>query len=399
MWTVAIVWEVIRLGGGPQQVSIVATASALGLVIPAILGGVVADRVAQKPTLVFVAIVELLGMVVVGAFSLSGIDSLLTLAIVAFVIGLAMAFYYPAYTAWLPALVPEHELMAVNGFEGMVRPALQQALGPAVAGGIIAAINPGAAIALAAVVSFIGILALTTVPRTEIRRDLAALGEAHPVTAAWRDIREGFGYMVGTPWLLATLLFASLFVLAIMGPLDVLVPFLVKDHLGGTARDHAFVLAAYGVGAALGSLAMGSLRMPRRYLTLMLTGWGLGSLPLAAMAIASAVWQLVVGAFVIGILFGIPNVIWGTLLQRRVPAHLLGRISSLDFFVSLIFMPLSMALAGPAASLLGLKRTFIVAGVVPAVLAVVTVLAFRLHRDELAHAIDDDPARGPARMP
>jgi hypothetical protein len=31
-----------------------------------------------------------------------------------------------------------------------------------------------------------------------------------------------------------------------------------------------------------------------------------------------------------------------------VPPHLLGRVSSLDFFVSLALMPVSMALAGPA---------------------------------------------------
>ena len=45
-----------------------------------------------------------------------------------------MAFYYPAYSAWLPALVPESDLMAVNGFEGMVRPTIGQAIGPGVAG-------------------------------------------------------------------------------------------------------------------------------------------------------------------------------------------------------------------------------------------------------------------------
>jgi len=38
-------------------------------------------------------------------------------------------------------------------------------------------------------------------------------------------------------------------------------------------------------------------------------------------------------------------VIWGTLLQRRVPAAMLGRVSSLDFFVSLALMPVSMAIA------------------------------------------------------
>lgn len=396
MWTVAIVWEVIRLGGGPSQLSLVATAGALGMVLPVLLGGVVADRVAQKVTLLIVTMVELAGMGVIGALSLAGTNSLVSLSVVAFVIGLAMAFYFPAYTAWLPALVPEHELMAVNGFEGMVRPALNQALGPAAAGAIVAAISPGAAITVASVVSSAGVLALTFVPRTEIRRDLAALGDVHPVAAAWRDVREGMHYLVRTQWLFATLLFASLLVLAIMGPIEVLVPFLIKDRLHGGSQHHAWVLAAYGVGAALGSLAMGSVRMPRRYLTVMVLGWGLGALPLVVMALAGAIWQVVASGFVLGVCFGAPTVIWGTLLQRRVPSHLLGRVSSLDFFVSLIFMPVSMALAGPVSSLLGVRLTFVVAGMVPVVLAGVTIMAFQLPRDELTHPLRDEaPAMSP----
>lgn len=390
MWTVAIVWEVIRLGGGPTQLSLVATASALGLVLPVLLGGVLADRIAQKVILVVVSTIELVGMLVIGVLSLSGLTSLVGLAIVAFIIGLAMAFYFPAYTAWLPALVPEHELMAVNGFEGMARPALNQALGPALAGALVAAFNPGVAITVAAAVSLVGVLALTAVPRTEIRRDLETLGEAHPVAAVWRDVREGFGYLVRTPWLLATLLFSSLFVLAVMGPLEVLVPFLIKDRLHGGPQHHAWVLAAYGIGSAVASLAMGSMRMPRRYLTLMVIGWGVGAIPLALMALSGAIWQVVAAGLVLGALFGAPMVIWGTLLQRRVPEHLLGRVSSLDFFVSLIFMPVSMALAGPVSSLLGMRATFFVAGLVPVGLAVLTVIAFRLPADEIAHPLRDD---------
>ena len=47
-------------------------------------------------------------------------------------------------------------------------------------------------------------------------------------------------------------------VLVTMGPFEVLIPFVVKDRLGGDATDHALVLAAFGVGGALGSLAMAS---------------------------------------------------------------------------------------------------------------------------------------------
>ena len=85
-------------------------------------------------------------------------------------------------------------------------------------------------------------------------------------------------------------------------------------------------------------------------------------------------------------------VIWGTLLQRRVPPALLGRVSSLDFFVSLAFMPLSMALAGPVSALIGLTSTFVVAGLVPVGLAVATIIGARMPEDEVAHpleAVDD----------
>jgi hypothetical protein len=80
-------------------------------------------------------------------------------------------------------------------------------------------------------------------------------------------------------------------------------------------------------------------------------------------------------------------VIWGTLLQRRVPPELLGRVASLDFFVSISLMPVSMAIAGPVSEAIGLRTTFLIAGVVPAAAAVVTIVAARLPRDEVAHPL------------
>ena len=57
--------------------------------------------------------------------------------------------------------------------------------------------------------------------------------------------------------------------------------------------------------------------------------------------------------------------LWGTLLQRRVPPAMLGRVSSLDFFVSLALMPVSMAIAGPVGETIGIATTFLIAGLVP----------------------------------
>lgn len=390
VWIVALVWEVIRLGGGPTQLSIVTTASAVGLLLPALLAGVVADRVPQKDILLTVSAVELAGISAVAVLSLTGTTALWHLAVIAFAIGAAMSFYYPAYSAWLPALVPESDLMAVNGFEGMVRPAIGQAVGPAVAGVVVGASSPGAAVAVAAATYVVGLAVLATVPRTPVRREPDSTAADHPVRAALADMREGFGYMVRTPWLLATLLFASLMVLVVIGPMEVLIPFLLKDGLGGGPGDHALVLAGFGIGSAVGAFAMGSLRMPRRYLTVMNLTWGLGCLPFVAIGSAGAVWVVVAAAFVIGAGFSAPMVIWGTLLQRRVPPALLGRIASLDFFVSLALMPVSMALAGPVSQWIGLRATFVVAGLVPVAAAVVAVLWARLPADEVAHPLRDE---------
>ncbi len=403
VWIVALVWEVIRIGGGPGQLSVVSTAGAVGVLLPALLGGVVADRVPQKLILLVVAAVELGGMALVALLSWTDLTQLWHLAAVSFVTGMAMAFYYPAYSAWLPALVPESDLMAVNGFEGMVRPTIGQAVGPGVAGAIVGALSSAAALSVAAGANLLGLLVLTLVPLTAVRRSAPAEGEGpvpgdgpaagglgHAVTTALADVREGFVYMVRTPWLLATLAFASVMVLAVMGPLEVLIPFLVKDRLGGGPGDHALVMACFGIGGAVGSLVMASMRMPRRYLTFMNLTWGVACLPFLAIGLADAVWVVAAAALVIGALFSAPMVIWGTLLQRRVPPHLLGRVASLDFFVSLSLMPISMAVAGPVSEWIGLTATFTIAAVVPLVAAALATWLARLPADEIAHPLRDD---------
>jgi MFS family permease len=388
VWLVGLVWEVIRTGGGPTQLSVVTTASAVGVLLPALLAGVVADRVPQRTILIGVSTLEAVGMGAAAALSLTGATEVWQLGVIAFLLGMGMAFYWPAYTALVPALVPESDLQAINGFEGMVRPTIGQALGPGVAGLVVGAASPGSALLLASVSSVAGLAALLVVPRTPLRREISDQPGAHPVRTALADVREGLVYMRHTPWLLATLLFASLMLLVVMGPLEVLVPFLVKDRLGGGPADHALVLMAFGIGGAVGSIVMGAVPMPRRYLTVMNVMFGAASLPMITMGLATAVWQVVVSALVSGALFSASMVIWGTLLQRRVPAHLLGRVSSLDFFVSLSLMPVSMALAAPVSNLVGLTETFVIAGVLPIGVAVLATFWARLPEDEIAHPLD-----------
>jgi MFS family permease len=419
IYLLAVVWQVIELDGGPGALSLVSTSTAVGMLLTTLLGGALADRVPQRPILLGVAVTELAATSTAAGLSLSGLLELWHLAVASLLVGLAQGLYFPAYSALVPALVPADELLAANGLEGFLRPLLMQAAGPALAGALVAATSPGVALVATAVAALGAVLALLGLPATPLRRDLAAeaaqaeaAGRAarHPVVSVLLDVRAGFTYMVATPWLLSTLLFASVLVLVVIGPLEVLTPFAVREQIGGGPAEHSLVLAAFGIAGAVGSLVVASRRLPRRHLTVMIMLWGAGCVPLAVFGVATQLWLMVIASAVVGATFQGATVIWGTLLQRRVPPAMLGRVSSLDFFVSLAFMPVSMALAGPVSELIGVPATFLLAGLVPPVLAVIAIAAARLRADEIAHPLDappgdtaedrtSDPAPAPAEPP
>jgi predicted MFS family arabinose efflux permease len=402
LWAVGVVWQVVALDGGPAALSLVTAVAAGGMLVSTLLGGALADRLPQRHILLTVELVQGIAIGVAAALSLAGVLALWHLAVVSLIGGVALGLYYPAYSALVPVLVPTGDLLAANGLEGVVRPVLSQAAGPAAAGFLVAALSPGAALAAAAVAAFGAAACVATLPVQDRNGGERPAGPR--MTGLLADVREGFRYMVGTPWLLATLLFASVMLLTFIGPFEVLVPFAIKAAGGGPAQ-HAYVLAAFGIGGAVGSLVVASLRLPRRYLTVMNLLWGVGCIPLVVFGLTTRLWVMLAAGAVMGATFQAGMVIWGTLLQRRVPAAMLGRISSLDFFVSVSFMPVSMALAGPVSELIGLTATFLLGGLAPAVLAVIAIVAAHMPADEIAHPLDvpaepipeapvDDPLAG-----
>ncbi len=366
-WIVSVAWQVIELGGSPVDLCLVAVGNATGLVLAVLIGGVLADRVPQRRILIVVEIVRALCFGTAAALALTGNVHVWQLAVIGFALGTADGFFYPAYSAWLPGILKEELLLAANGIEGVLRPTIMQAAGPAVAAAIIAL-----ALARARVPGDRGAAARRGRRARRHAHDAVAprphRGPArHPLASAFADLREGFVYMVKTRWLFATLLFSVVLVLVIMGPIEVLLPFAVKDQTGGGAGAFAIVLGAFGIGGAIGSLLVSSFPLPRRYLTLMILAWGVGCAPLVVIGFTDQLWLMVVVVFTVGVLFDGAQVVWGTLLQRRVPPAMLGRVSSLDFFVSLALMPVSMALAGPVGEAIGIAPTFVAAAVIPLV--------------------------------
>ena len=207
-------------------------------------------------------------------------------------------------------------------------------------------------------------------------------------TSAWGDLREGVKYVLNTRWLLWTLVFGASLALIIQGPIEVLLPFLTRERFADPEATFGFLLASYGIGGAIGSLVVSSLRLPRRYLTFMLACWGGGTLPLIAIGVSNSFVVMLVALFVVGATTGAGVVIWGTLLQRLVPMEMIGRVASLDFFVSIAFMPVSIAIAGPLSLLVPIPVIFVIAGVVPPLLAVIAIAAGRMPKTELARPLD-----------
>ncbi|MDQ2636428.1 MAG: tetracycline efflux MFS transporter Tet(V) [Actinomycetota bacterium] len=382
MWAVAMALQVIELSNDPASLSLVATCMGVGLVAFVLVGGIAADRLSQRAIIIAVQTVNAITVSVIAVLGLIGALHLWHMAVAAALLGVAAAFFFPAYSAILPRILPAEQLLAANGVEGVVRPVFQRAVGPAVAGMVVGATFPALGTVCVAVLFAVGLvllLATRPVPRSP--------EPPQEPPHALRDLRDGFVFVLGTPWLLWTLLFASMFVLVVIGPIEVLLPFIANGRFEDGARKYGFILAFFGMGSALGALAVSSGRLPRRYLTVMMAMWGIGSIPLVVFGFTSSFALMAAATFVIGATDGAGMVIWGTLLQRRVPRAMLGRVSSLDFFVSLAFMPVSFAIVGPLSKVVSMQTIFLVAGIAPPLLAAVAVWAARMHRDEVAHPL------------
>lgn len=385
MWTIVMVFQVLALDDSPLALSAVATGMSLGLFLFSILGGVVADRFSKRTIIIAVQGLTAAMMTGVAALSLTGSIELWHVGAASFVMGAGSAFFYPAYSAYLPQVLPPEQLLAANGLEGALRPSMGQGLGPALGGVVVGMFFPAAgAIIVASSYAIAFVITLFLRQKDEP----VQFTSPEERTSVWSDIRTGVKYVTQTRWLLWTLIFGSSLALIIQGPIEVLLPFLTRERFEEAEATFGFLLAAYGIGGAVGSLVVSSLKLPRRYLTFMILCWGGGTLPLVVIGAADNLIVMLAALFLVGATTGAGVVIWGTLLQRLVPLEMIGRVASLDFFVSIAFMPVSIAIAGPLSMLVPIPMIFVIAGIVPPVLAVVALWAGRMRAVERTHQLD-----------
>jgi hypothetical protein len=143
------------------------------------------------------------------------------------------------------------------------------------------------------------------------------------------------------------------------GAFSSLGPVVAERDLGGAAV-WGTILGAMGVGALIGSLLAVRTR-PRRPMVAATILYALFVLPLACLAAGLPVAVLAVGTLAggVGMMFG--NSIWESTLMRFVPGESLSRVSAYDWFGSLAFQPLGLAVWGPIAGLIGVHPTLWIA--------------------------------------
>ncbi|MGH3011954.1 MAG: MFS transporter [Gaiellaceae bacterium] len=366
VYIVALAWQVYELSDSPTALSLVGVAWTLPLALFVLLGGVVSDRFERRRIMIAADIVRAAAAATIAVLSLTGAIELWHLIAIAVVFGTGEAFFGPAFMSLVPQIVPRHLLLQANSLDQFIRPFAFLLVGPAIGGWLVASVGTGWAFVLDASTFLVSAAAIFLI------RHRKAVSEAvsEPSTSLLRDLREGLAFVRAHAWLWATLLAAAAFLLAYWGPIDVLVPYRVRNELGGSASDFGLVLACGGIGSILAALVLGQRGLPRRHITFMYSAWTIGCLALVGFGLATAVWQLQAISLLEGAFFTAGLVVWGTLVQSLVPGELLGRVTSLDWFVSTSLVPVSFALTGPVSALLGAQTTLVAGGITAALVTI-----------------------------
>ena len=374
IFLVAEAWQVYDLNNDPLALSLVGTAWTLGMVAFLLTGGLISDRADRRQVLILADLVRAAALLGMGVLSITGTIEIWHLVALAALMGVGDAFFGPAFGAIVPDIVSAEHLVQANALQQVVEQAAARLAGPALGGLVVAALGVGPAFLVDA-----GTFVLSAVAVAGLRVRSRAVERAR---SARVELREGLDFVRQEPWLWSTLISASLSLLFFLGPLEVLLPYVVRNDLHAGAGGFGLVLAAAGVGAIGVSLAVGQLGIPRRYLTFMYAMWTVATLPLAGYAIGTHLWQFVLlGAVYGGCMTG-GMVVWGTLMSTRVPPDLRGRVHSLDWFVSIGLTPISFALTGPLSKAIGIDATLVLAAILPAVACVVLFIVARLREDE-----------------
>jgi MFS family permease len=320
-WTqdVALAWIIHSRLGDPLYLGLRSFAQEVPLLAFMLLGGAVADRVDRRRILLASQWFQMGMAVLLGALFLGGRLGIAAIVLVAFATGVAQSQSAPTYQAVITSLVPRDRIanaVALNSLQFN----LSRAIGPVVAGLLLAHAGAGWCFAANAASFVAVILALR---RIELPPPIPG-----PRESLGESLRAGLGYVAAAPGLrAATLLAAAASFLAF--PLVTYLPVIAGDVLKTGAAGYSLLLSSVGVGAIAGAVttAQRGLVPGRGRLTLL----AFAAFGLVSVGASLSRWQWVSMALLVGSGFTLTTAFstLNSLVQEMAPDALRGRVLSI----------------------------------------------------------------------
>jgi DHA3 family macrolide efflux protein-like MFS transporter len=309
------------------------------------------------------------------------------------------AFHWPAMQASTSLMVPRVHLSRVAGLNQTMQGALNVVAPPL--GAILLSLLPLHAImgidlgtAAVAIVS----LLLVAIPQPE---GTAEAGAGQKVSV-WDDFRAGLRYVWGWPGLMAVLVLAMI-INFVVNPAFSLMPLLVTEHFGAGALQLGWLQSGWGIGMLLGGLILSVWGGFRRRVYTSLVGLVLEGVAILVIGLTPGDGFLfALGAiFVAGIMNPLINGPLMAILQATVEPEMQGRVFTLVSSLSSAMMPLSLAVAGPVADMIGVRQWYAIGGAIFALLGAVSFFVPAIvNLEKNGHSSGEErPSPAPAEIP
>jgi len=356
MYQLALMWLILDLTGSSVITGLVALSAYLPAMLFGLFSGVLADRHDRLNLMILANISQALTVIMIPILLYLGVEHALYLGILAFIRSSFSTLFPPALNAFIPEIVPQTQLVKTNSVLATANQ-LAYLLGPALAGVLLGVISirflfifDSASFLLA-----LGFLALVSRPAVPV------VTRQRPTT--WKGLVKGFQYLRQYPTVGLLIGLTVLNNLFIMGPAIVGTPILVKEALGGTASQYAFVEAGLALGMLLGSIAI--YRYGSRYKggTLLLIGMVMDGVTYAIFYLAHSI-PFVMVMIVIHAL-GIPMITISrtALIQRNTPNQFHGRLFAMVHLAVVGMTAFSSAIVGMLASVVSIQTVFLYFGI------------------------------------
>jgi MFS family permease len=354
MQRVAQAWLVLDLTGSAFYVGLIESLGTLPVLLLTLYAGAVADRVSKHRMVIATqagAMVVALGFAAMVWLDLASIG---TIALLAGLLGIAMAFDIPARQSFFIEIVGKEDLGSAIALNASAFNATR-VVGPSVAGLLIGLVGVAACFLLNGL-SYVAVLAALMSMR------LGPTGPRTPArSSAWHNILEGLRYAAADPRIRVLLL--NIAIMSICGlPALTLLPVLARLELGQGAREYGWMMSAVGGGAVIGALAVAT--FATRWRKGRVTGWAavLFGGSVTALGFSPSVLVALAILTALGLAMITTTALTNTLLQTLVPDALRGRVVSVYTFAFVGMAPIGSFLGGAAAEQFGVTATLAVGG-------------------------------------